>query len=67
MGIAIFQKDQIIADGQTVKVLEWKSESGQVTAFGEDGQRLVQYSKNEHGDLVQTFGQTEVIYRKYKF
>lgn len=67
MGVAIIQKDRIIADGQSVKVREWKTEGETTTALGESGQRLLQLTRNDQGDLVQTFAQSQVIYKKYHF
>lgn len=67
MGIAIIQKDKIIADGQTAVVTEWKSAGDSLTAIGESGQRLVQFTKSENGELIQEVGQSQAVYRKYKF
>jgi hypothetical protein len=67
MGVAIIQKDRIIADGQSVKVLEWKTEGERTMALGENGQRLLQFTRNDQGELVQSSAQGQVIYKKYRF
>ncbi|MDF9779122.1 hypothetical protein [Pseudomonas baetica] len=67
VGIAVFQRDRIIADGQTALVHEWKAGGGTFTALDDNGQRLMQVTKDQNGDLVQVIDQTRVTYKKYEF
>ncbi|MGF6281992.1 hypothetical protein ABH908_000521 [Pseudomonas frederiksbergensis] len=67
VGIAIFQRDRIIADGQTAMVHEWKTDGGTFTALDDSGQRLMQVTKDQEGNLVQVIDQTRVTYKKYEF
>lgn len=67
VGIAVFQRDRIIADGQTVVVHEWKTAGGTFTALDEGGQRLMQVTKDQEGNLVQVIDQTRVTFKKYEF
>jgi len=64
VGLAVIQDDRIIADGQSVAVVEWRREGSTVTAFGEGGTRLAQFAKTEDGVLVQALPQSRVIYKK---
>jgi hypothetical protein len=67
VGVAVFQRDRIIADGQTALVHEWKDAGGTFTAFDDSGQRLMQVTKDHEGNLVQVIDQTRVTYKKYEF
>ncbi|MGE8065199.1 hypothetical protein [Pseudomonas sp. NPDC089569] len=67
VGIAVFQRDRIIADGQTALVHEWKSAGGTFTAIDDNGKRLMQVTKDRNGDLVQVIDQTRVTFKKYQF
>jgi len=67
VGLAIIQKDQIVADGRAVAVSEWKHDGSTFTAFDANGKRLAQLVRNEAGDLVQTLPMSKVIYRKFEF
>lgn len=67
VGIAVFQRDRIIADGQTALVHEWNAAGGTFTALDESGQRLMQVTKDDEGNLVQVLDQTRVTYKKYEF
>lgn len=67
VGLAIIQKDQIIADGRTVAISEWTHEGGTFTAFDSQGKRLAQLKRNDEGDLVQALPMSRVIYHKFEF
>ncbi|MBA1306628.1 hypothetical protein [Stutzerimonas stutzeri] len=64
VGLAVIMDDRIMADGQTVEVVEWTREGSTVTAIGDAGVRLAQFSITEQGLLVQTLPLSRVIYRK---
>lgn len=67
VGIAVIQKDRIVADGSSVAVAEWKREGSTFTAFDTNGKRLAQMVRNGDGDLVQTLPMSRVIYHKFDF
>lgn len=67
VGLAIIQKDQIIADGRAVSISEWKREGATFTAFDTQGKRLAQLKRNDDGDLVQALPMSRVIYHKFEF
>ena len=67
VGVAIIQNDQIIADGRSVPVQEWKHDGDTITAFGVEGKRLAQFTYNPDGDLVQALPMSRVIYKKFHF
>lgn len=67
VGIAVIQKDRIVADGRSVTVAEWKRDGVTFTAFDAQGKRLAQLVRNENGDLVQTLPMSRVIYHKFEF
>ena len=53
VGLAVILDDRIMAEGQSVEVVEWKREGSTVTAIGDAGVRLAQFSITEGGLLVR--------------
>jgi len=64
VGLAVIMDDRIMADGQSAAVIEWVREGTTVTAVGEQGVRLAQFSIMDDGLLVQALPQSRIIYRK---
>lgn len=67
VGLAVIQKDRIVADGRSVAVAEWKRDGMTFTAFDLKGNRLAQLVRNDDGDLVQSLPMSRVIYHKFDF
>ncbi len=64
VGLAVIQDNRILADRQSVDVIEWKTENDLVTAYGAEGVRLAQFRKESDGVLVQSLPQSKVIYKR---
>lgn len=64
VGVAVIQETRILADRQSVDVIEWKAEKDQLTAYGNDGVRLAQFKRVGEGTLVQSLPQSKVIYKR---
>lgn len=64
VGLAVIQENRILADRQSVDVIEWKAENDLVTAYGAEGVRLAQFKIESEGVLVQSLPQSNVIYKR---
>ena len=64
VGLAVIQESRILADLQSVDVVEWKAEKDMVTAYGPEGKRLAQFKRVSDGVLVQSLPQSKVIYKR---
>lgn len=64
VGLAVIQENRILADRQSVDVIEWKTEDDLVTAYGAEGVRLAQFKIESEGVLVQSLPQSDVIYKR---
>ncbi len=64
VGLAVIQEHRILADRQSVDVIEWKNEDDLVTAYGVEGGRLAQFKIQSEGVLVQSLPQSNVIYKR---
>ena len=64
VGLAVIQENRILADRQSVDVIEWKTDSDVVTAYGAEGVRIAQFKIEREGVLVQSLPQSNVIYKR---
>lgn len=65
-GIAIFREDEIVADGERVKVGRWEESGNLLTAFSTEGAQMFQIQQTEDGLFehpIPTGG--KLVYRKY--
>lgn len=65
MGIAILKEDQIIADGQSVKVARWVEEEEVLTAFADDDSQIFQLERTAEGEYKQAIPSGTLVFKKY--
>ncbi len=66
MGIAIFKEDQIVADGQSVKVDRWVEEGEVLTAFAADDSQIFQIERTAEGEFKQAIPTATLVFKKYE-